>query len=170
MNLQPTLQNDLVVLKPLKADDFEALYAVASDPLIWAQHPASNRYQRPIFEAFFKDAMDSKGAFLVLDKKTDKVIGSSRYNGFDATTKTIEIGWTFLAKEYWGGQYNQAMKALMMNHAFTFVENILFVIGENNIRSQKAVEKIGGKRIAEDEYPLLQTKSVGSVIYKVKKT
>lgn len=143
MELQPTLENELIKIIPLKKEDFKKLYETASDPLIWEQHPESNRYKRDIFEKFFSDALNSGGAFLVLDNKSDEVIGSSRYYDFDEKKRTIAIGYTFLARKYWGGIYNHSMKSLMLNYAFKFVNTVIFHIGENNIRSQKATEKLG---------------------------
>lgn len=149
MNLQPTLENELVKLIPLKEEDFELLYQTASDPLIWEQHPENNRFQRHIFEKFFKGAIDSKGAFLVIDNKTGEVMGSSRYYDYNENKKTIAIGFTFLTRKYWGTVYNIAMKTLMLDHAFKYVKTVIFHIGENNIRSQKAIAKLGAKKTGE---------------------
>jgi hypothetical protein len=55
----------------------------------------------------------------------------------------IEIGWTFLARRYWGGRYNGEMKRLMLEHAFQTVDEVVFIIGPENHRSRRAVEKIG---------------------------
>lgn len=145
-NAQPTLIGDLLQLRPLEADDYESLYAVASDPLIWEQHPASDRYQQDVFQEFFQDALDSGGALLAIDHKTNEVIGSSRYHGLNATTSEVEIGWTFLARSHWGGRFNGEMKRLMLPHAFQYVDSVIFLIGPENIRSQRAVERIGGVR------------------------
>jgi RimJ/RimL family protein N-acetyltransferase len=146
-DLQPTLTGDLLELRPLRPDDFDALYAVAADPLIWEQHPASDRYEPDVFAAFFREALDSGGAFLVIDRKDGRVIGSSRFARYDPEKSVIEIGWTFLARTHWGGAYNGEMKRLMLRHAFRFVENVIFVVGPENWRSQRAVEKIGGVRV-----------------------
>ncbi|MFH1304113.1 MAG: GNAT family N-acetyltransferase [Planctomycetota bacterium] len=143
---QPNLTGDLLQLRPLQAEEYDVLYAVASDPLIWEQHPASNRYQAAVFQKFFQDALHSGGALIAIDKTTDAVIGSSRYHGYDATASEVEIGWTFLARSRWGGLYNGEMKRLMLQHAFRFVDSVIFLIGPENIRSQRAVEKIGGVR------------------------
>ena len=144
--LHPTLTGELLELRPLLPDDFESLFAVASDPLIWEQHPNSDRHQRTVFEDFFRVALESGGAFVVLDRRDGKVIGSSRYFGYDEANSEIEIGWSFLARSYWGGTYNREMKRLMLAHAFRFVDNEVFLVGPTNIRSQKAMEKIGGVR------------------------
>ena len=142
--LQPTLTGELVELRPLRADDFDALYAVARDPLIWELHPERERYQEDVFRRFFSGAMESCGAFLVIDRITGSVIGSTRYFGYDEKNSEIEIGWTFLARSHWGGRYNREMKRLMLEHAFQFVERVIFLVGPENFHSRRAVEKIGG--------------------------
>jgi N-acetyltransferase len=146
-DLQPTLRGTLAELRPLRADDADELYAVASDPLIWEQHPANDRYKEEVFRAFFREALDSRGALVVLDRKDGKIIGSSRFHGYDERASEVEIGWTFLARAYWGGRYNGEIKQLMLQHAFQFVKHVVFLIGPQNLRSQKAIEKLGGLRI-----------------------
>jgi RimJ/RimL family protein N-acetyltransferase len=140
---QPTLRGELVELRPLRPADFDALFAVASDPLIWAQHPAGDRYKPEVFREFFQHAMASGGAFAVFDVATGRMIGSSRYLGYRRDRGEVEIGFTFLARSHWGGRYNGEMKRLMLEHAFRFVDTVVFLIGPTNIRSQKAVERIG---------------------------
>ena len=146
-DLQPTLEGESLRLRPLRADDWEALFAVASDPLIWEQHPASDRYQEQVFREFFREAMECGGALVVIDRATGRIIGSSRYIGYDPDRSEIEIGYTFLARPYWGGPPNREMKDLMLRHAFRFVRHVVFLVGPNNIRSQKAMEKIGGVKV-----------------------
>lgn len=145
-DLQPHLRGDLLELRPLRAEDYEPLFAVASDPLIWAQHPASDRWQPAVFKVFFREGLESGGAFVAIDRKDGRIIGSSRFHGYDEPARTIEIGWTFLARSHWGGAFNGEMKRLMLAHAFQFVDRVTFTIGTQNIRSQRAVEKIGGIR------------------------
>ena len=144
--LQPVLEGELLRLRPLRGEDFDALYAVAADPLIWALHPARNRYEEEVFRGFFRDAMTSGGALAAIDRSDGRIVGSSRFHGHDAERSEVEVGWTFLARSHWGGVYNGEMKALMLGHAFRFVDNVLFVIGPENWRSQRAIEKIGGIR------------------------
>jgi RimJ/RimL family protein N-acetyltransferase len=144
--LQPILKSEILELRPLRADDFKPLYAVASDPLIWEQHPNSDRYKLDVFRKFFDEALQSGGALIALDRKNDQVIGSSRFHCYDLERSEIEIGWTFLARSHWGGVYNGEMKRLMLSHAFKFVDNVIFLVGSNNLRSQRAVAKIGGVR------------------------
>jgi RimJ/RimL family protein N-acetyltransferase len=144
--LQPVLKGELLILRPLRPEDFDDLYAVASDPLIWEQHPANDRYQPEVFLQFFRGALESGGAFIALDAKDGRVIGFSRFNGYDEQASEIEIGWTFLARTHWGGIYNREMKQLMLQHAFRFVKTVIFLVGPQNMRSQRAMEKIGGVR------------------------
>ena len=146
-DLQPVLTGALLELRPLRPEDFDDLYAVASDPRIWEQHPARDRYAREVFEGFFRDALASGGAFVVIDRRTGRIIGSSRYYGLDEARGEIEIGWSFLARAYWGGVYNREMKELMLRHAFRFVNSVVFLVGPDNRRSQRAMEKIGGVRV-----------------------
>lgn len=168
-DLQPVLQNSLVILQPLQESDFEKLYKVASDPTIWEQHPAKERSQKDGFTNFFFDAIKSKSAFTIIDKKSNEVIGSTRYNFSIESQKAIEIGWTFLAKKYWGGVYNKSIKILMLSHAFKNFEIVMFYIDKNNLRSQKAVEKIGGQRIFSLEGKQLMIKPNASVMYAIKR-
>ena len=149
--LQPVLENDLVRIVPLKEDDFEKLYEVASDPMIWEQHPNKDRYKREVFEIFFKGAIESNGAFLVFDKRTGDSIGSTRYYGYDKDGSSVSIGYTFLGRDHWGTTYNRALKTLMLDHAFKFVNKVYFHIGAVNIRSQKAILKLGAEKIDEVE-------------------
>jgi RimJ/RimL family protein N-acetyltransferase len=143
-DLQPTLKGSLLELRPLRPEDFDKLFAVASDPLIWEQHPSNDRYQVEVFKNFFREALQSRGALIAIDSKDGRVVGSSRFHGYDEEKSEIEIGWTFLARSHWGGIYNGEMKELMLRHAFKFVDSVVFLIGQQNLRSQKAVEKIGG--------------------------
>lgn len=144
-DLQPTLDGTLIRLRPLRADDFEALYRCASDPLIWEQHPEPTRYQRDVFIGFFEGAIQSNGALAVIDRSQDVMIGTSRYYGLEPAQREVTIGYTFLTREYWGGQFNHELKKRMLEHAFKFVDSVRFEIGEANLRSRKAIEKFGAR-------------------------
>ncbi len=146
-DLQPVLVGTLLTLRPLTPEDFDDLYAVASDPLIWEQHPIRDRYELEVFKGFFRDAMESGGALIAIDAKDGRVIGSSRFHGYNEAESEIEIGWSFLARSHWGGVYNREMKQLMLRHAFRFVKRVVFLVGPTNMRSQRAMEKIGGIRV-----------------------
>lgn len=151
-NLQPIhLKNENVTLIPLKKIDFEELYAVASDPLVWEQHPNKLRFQRDVFQNYFEGAMESKGAFLIRDTATNEVIGSSRFYDYDENECFVLIGYTFIGREFWGNGYNKALKKLMLDYAFQYVDKVYFHIGAYNYRSQKAIEKIGAIKIDEFE-------------------
>ena len=145
--LQPHLKGGLIELRPLKPDDWDELFAVASDSLIWEQHPERDRYKEDAFRVFFKEALESGGAFVIIDRKSRQMIGSTRSYGYDPEKSEIEIGWTFLGRKYWGGRYNAEMKRLLLNHAFKFVETVVFFVGEDNVRSQKAMEKVGAIKV-----------------------
>nr|WP_294897089.1 GNAT family N-acetyltransferase [uncultured Pedobacter sp.] len=151
INWQPEdLKNEWVTLKPLVPSDFEDLYFVASDKLIWEQHPSFDRYQRDVFERFFKKAIEGQSAFLIRDSVTQEVIGSSRFYNDDPADASIAIGYTFLARKYWGTAVNKSVKMLMINYAFKQgIKNLLFHVGATNLRSQKAVQKLGAIKIKE---------------------
>jgi RimJ/RimL family protein N-acetyltransferase len=146
-DLQPVLRGKHLELRPLRTEDFSDLYAVASDPLIWEQHPSKERYKADVFTAFFQGALASGGALIAIDSKDGKVIGSSRFHAYNEIKAEIEIGWTFLARSHWGGVYNGEIKQLMLQHAFRFVHSVIFLVGVRNMRSQKALEKIGAVRV-----------------------
>jgi len=152
-DLQPTLKGNLIELRPLRPQDFDALLSAASDPKIWEQHPESDRYQREVFQRFFDGALESKGAFAIVERKSGRIIGSSRYCNLDLTNREVEVGWTFLEREFWGGTYNRELKQLMLDHAFRFVDRVVFVVGEQNFRSQKALEKIGASFLKKVQLP-----------------
>ncbi|HWY12743.1 MAG TPA: GNAT family N-acetyltransferase [Bacteroidia bacterium] len=167
--LQPTLQNEFVKLVPLKEADFEILYKAASDPLIWEQHPNKKRWQREVFQNFFKGAIESKGAFIIYDAKTNEVIGSSRFYDWSEEKSNISIGYTFYVRSHWGGKYNPSAKHLMMEHAFKYVDSVIFHIGADNIRSQKAIERLGAKKIAEEEMAYYGEDTKLNFIYEINK-
>jgi N-acetyltransferase len=167
LDLQPQLEGQLLTLRPLRPDDWDALFAVASDPLIWAGHPDRERYTEPVFREFFRTAIESRGALAVLDRATGRIIGSSRYVWHGPPRDELEIGWTFLARAYWGGRFNSEMKRLMLQHAFQFVDRVVFIVGVTNIRSQKAMLKIGGVLTDRREVQLLHGQPSESVVFEV---
>jgi N-acetyltransferase len=169
-DLQPTLENDLLIIRPAKSEDFDHLYKVASDPLVWEQHPAKNRYKIDIFTALFNEGMTTKAMFVVIDKKSGDIIGSTRFNPVPETDNAIEIGWSFIGRAYWGGGYNKAQKHLLMDYAFQHVDHVFYYIGKSNTRSRKAVEKLGGNRISHYDGQLLDARSPDGVIYRIGKS
>ncbi len=149
--LQPSISSELISLRPLSQADFDQLFNIASDPMIWEQHPNPDRYKKTVFTEFFKAAMDSKGALLITDTRTGSAIGCSRYYELDEKNKSVAIGFTFIGRKYWGSEYNKAIKTAMLDHAFKFVATVFFHVGSTNIRSQKAVEKLAATKVAEKE-------------------
>jgi RimJ/RimL family protein N-acetyltransferase len=142
---QPTLRGDLVHLRPLRADDLDALHAAAADPLVWAQHSEKDRHERPVFERFFAGAMASGGALAVLDAATGRIIGSSRYYDWNPVERSVVIGYTFLERAAWGGRINGELKRLMLDHAFRHASTVFFHVSPGNVRSKKALERIGAR-------------------------
>lgn len=144
---QPLLQGGLVELRPLHPRDFDNLYAVAADPLIWEQHPVNDRHERDSFQSFFRESLASGGALIAIDGKTQRVIGSARFHGYDEQADEVEIGWVFLARSHWGGVYSGEMMRLMLQHAFRFVSSVVWLAAPHNLRSQRAAENIGAVRV-----------------------
>ena len=168
MDRQPTLEDERLLLRPLAEDDWEGLFAVASDPGIWAVHPAHDRWQEPVFRAFFADALAKGGALAVVDKASGRIVGSSRFQDFDpAGGGSVEIGWTFLARSHWGGSYNAEMKRLMLAHALRFAERVDFRVGAGNLISRRAMEKIGGRLSDRTERVTIGGEEVVHVIYEI---
>jgi RimJ/RimL family protein N-acetyltransferase len=167
LDRQPHLIGELIELRPATADDFDALFAVASDPLIWEVHPAHDRWQELVFRRFFTDGLASGGMLVAIDRASGAVIGSSRYDFGRAEPDEVEIGWTFLARSHWGGRYNGEMKRLMLDHAFTGVSRAMFMIGDTNVRSRRAIEKIGGRLTDRIATANLAGVTVTHVIYAI---
>ena len=164
-DLQPTLRGDLIEIRPLAPSDLDALFAAAKDPLIWKQHPESDRYKWEVFRRYFDGAIESRGAFAILERASGRIIGSSRYCNLRAAEGEVEIGWTFLEQAFWGGAYNGELKSLMLDHAFRFVDRVVFVVGENNLRSQRALQKIGARFLKRAEGPEPQGATASDFIF-----
>jgi RimJ/RimL family protein N-acetyltransferase len=168
-DLQPTLSDARVRLQPLREEDFDPLYAVANDPLLWEQHPSPTRYRREVFATYFEGALQSKGALLIRDAQDESVIGSSRFYDLDEANKQVTIGYTFVARRCWGKGHNQAVKALMLGHAFQFVERALFHVGAQNKRSRIAMERLGGVLIGEKSVAYFGEKANPNVVYAIER-
>lgn len=149
MNIQPILETENIKLVPLTGGDFEELFSVASDPLIWEQHPNKDRYKREVFENFFIGAMESQGAFMIIDKESGETAGSTRFYDYNSDDNSIFIGYTFYGRKFWGSRLNPQVKKLMLDYIFQFVDKVNFHVGKDNIRSQKAMEKLGAKKTNE---------------------
>lgn len=166
---QPTLTGATVTLSPLREEDWDDLFAVAADPLIWEVHPAHDRWQEPVFRRFFADALASGGCLVIRDRASGVVIGSSRYDRSRVEPGEVEIGWTFLARRYWGGATNREVKTLMIGHALRWFDAAVFYVGADNVRSRRAMEKIGGALLA-DRTPLFDMAGVSTqhVVYAIR--
>ncbi len=164
-DLQPTLKGNLIEIRPLRREDFDALFAAASDPLIWEQHPENDRYTREVFQRYFDGAIESKGAFAIVERKSGQIIGSSRYCNLNPAVGEVEVGWTFLERVFWGGSYNRELKTLMLDHAFRFVDRVVFVVGEKNFRSQKALEKIGARFLRKEQRPAVDGTMTPNLVF-----
>lgn len=172
MNRQPVLEGECLLLRPLEEADWDALFAVAADPMVWGLHPINDRWKEPVFRAFFDDAIAQGGALVVIDKASDRVVGSSRFQGYDPGPNehgdgSVEIGWTFLARDMWGGGTNAEMKRLMLAHALNHVARVDFRVGEENWRSQRAMEKIGGQLTDRREELEYEGRRVVHVVYEI---
>lgn len=160
IDLQPLLHGDTIVLRPLLASDLDALCEAASDPLIWEQHPSPLRYQRKVFEKeFFAGALASGSAFVIQEKQSGRIIGSSRFYDWDPEHQEMAIGFTFLIRDHWGGSTNLELKTLMLDHAFQWAKRVWFHIGKHNWRSRKGTEKIGARFSHED------SREIGGVMH-----
>jgi RimJ/RimL family protein N-acetyltransferase len=170
LDLQPTLEGPNVLIRPLRAEDYDGLFAVAGDALLWAQHPASDRYQEPVFRRLFEESLRSGGAVVVIDRRTGAIIGSSRYHAPDPASRRVEIGWSYLARSHWGGVTNAEVKNLLLRHAFGFADVVYFRVAATNTRSRRAMEKIGGVLSAQTVIvPLPNGEPILHVIYEIRR-
>jgi RimJ/RimL family protein N-acetyltransferase len=149
----PVLEGEVVRLRPLRESDFSALHAIASDPLLWEQHPSKDRTEKSVFRRWFDEALSSGGALTAIHLPDGRIIGTSRFDSHDHTPNEVEIGWTFLARSHWGGPCNGEMKRLMLRHAFGSVATVVFRVHASNLRSQRAVEKLGAVRVGTEPDP-----------------
>ena len=168
-DFQPLLEGKLIRLRPLEKRDFEALHAASSDPMIWEQLPRSERYKMQVSQQFYKESLSLKTTLLIIERKNDEIIGSSRYARFDSHAREVEIGWTFLTRRCWGKGFNSEAKKLMMEHAFNFVDSVFFVAATTNYRSRKAIEKLGAEFERELNWPPEAEVQDKSVMYRLKK-
>ena len=169
INIQPILENDNTILLPLLSEDFEELYAIASDPKIWEQHPNKNRWQKEEFLNFFQGAIESKGAFKIFHIPTNAVVGSTRFYDYDPEKNAILIGYTFFNTASWGKNINLAVKKQMLDHIFRYVSTVLFHVGSDNIRSQKAMNRLGSEKIGEVEVAYFGEEPKLNFVYRITK-
>jgi RimJ/RimL family protein N-acetyltransferase len=137
----------------LRPEHYDGLFSVASDPLLWEQHPDRFRYTKAGFDSFFKKALENDcQTLVVVNAGNGQIMGSSRYYNFKADENSVFIGFTFLAREYWGGLWNRRLKYAMLRHALAFCSSVLFEAASDNHRSIAALEKLGAKRISHPDF------------------
>ena len=168
-DIQPRLENDKVILSPLLKEDFEALYAVACDPKVWEQHPNKDRWKKEVFHTYFEGALQSKGAFKIIDKSTGKIAGSTRIYDYNEQDNSVLVGYTFFGRDYWGTGMNRSVKALMLDYLFQFVSQVYFQIGAENVRSQIAIGHLGAKKVDEQEVAYFGELPKLNYIYRIEK-
>lgn len=169
-SIQPQLENELAKLIPLKDTDFEEVYQVASDPKVWEQHPNKNRYEREVFQTFFQGALESGGAFKILDKTTNEIAGSSRFYDYNPEENSIHIGYTFYGTKFWGTGINHSVKRLMLNYIFQYVDHVLFHVGAANERSRIAMTRLGAELIDELDVAYFGEPTRRNVVFRIKKS
>ncbi len=165
--LQPILENDLILLRPLGLSDYDQLFEAASDPLIWETHPQPDRFKADVFKHFFDEAKNSNGALVVIDKKTSRIIGVTGYYDLKENPSSLTIGFTFLERKYWGGFYNAAVKKLLVNYALKLVNAVYFQVGVDNLRARKSLEKLGAIKTGEQEVRVSPTRSIRFNVFKI---
>ncbi len=168
-SIQPVLENDSVLLQPLREDDFEALYTVAADEKVWEQHPNKDRWQKEVFRSFFEGALQSKGAFRIIDKSSGEVAGSTRFYDFKEDDNSILIGYTFYGRNFWGKGMNPMVKRLMLDYIFQFVDKVHFHVGASNYRSQTAITRLGAVKIAEEDIAYYGEASRLNFVYEIRR-
>lgn len=168
-SIQPVLENDNVLLLPLQEEDFEALYAVAADEKVWEQHPNKDRWQREVFRSFFEGALQSNGAFRIIDKSSGEVAGSTRFYDYKEEDKSILVGYTFYGRRFWGKGMNPMVKRLMLDYIFQFVDKVHFHVGASNYRSQMAITRLGAVKIAEEDIAYYGEASRLNFVYEIRR-
>ena len=169
INIQPTLENDSLILYPLTEEDFDELYLAASDPEIWKQHPNKERWKQDVFKNFFEGAIKSKGAFKVIDKVSGRIIGSTRFYDYSVEENSILIGYTFFITQFWGKGINHSVKKIMLDYIFQYVSIVDFHVGAENIRSQISITRLGIKKIAEQEVTYFGEQPKLNFVYRISK-
>jgi RimJ/RimL family protein N-acetyltransferase len=164
---QPILVGDRVQLRPTRPDDWAAHWAIAADPLMWEVHPAWDRYKEPVFRSYFDANLASGGSLTTIERATGTVVGASRYWEVDPATNSVEIGASYVARAHWGSGINRAVKRLMIGHALRTLDSVNFRIGASNIRSRRAIEKIGARLTGRTDVSVMAGVPTEHVIYEI---
>ncbi len=147
----PTLENDYVKLSLLGLSNYKYLIEVAQQPNLVQYSPSKIDTPENLKE-YVQDAVDcyyQKTAipFIIFDKRTSSYAGCTRFGYINWHNKVLHIGWTWIGTQFQGTGLNKHMKFLMLQYAFETLnfDKVEFRIDERNIKSRKAVEKLGAK-------------------------
>lgn len=146
-----TLNGELVELLLIEESHFEELENLARESRIWEFIAIDMSTSEKRFQVF-KDALIERGKgtqlpFVIFHKHDKRIIGSTRVMNIEPQHKKVEIGWTWLHPDYWATAINLECKLLLLSFCFEELEAIRVQLktDENNIRSQKAIQKIGAQ-------------------------
>ncbi|PSL46825.1 RimJ/RimL family protein N-acetyltransferase [Chitinophaga niastensis] len=149
MNFLPTIENKRVLLQPLQAEHMEALLPVALEPSLWtvgATHIANqNDLEKYIRLALEERAAKTSIPFVIIDKKENRVAGSTRFSALTVPHKRVEIGYTWITPSLQGSGLNKAMKHAMLQYAFEVMDlnRVELKTDELNMQSRNAILSIG---------------------------
>lgn len=146
-----TLKGTTVDLIPLERSHFEALFLAAADEKLW-EHVPTDGSIRENFERMYDFGLTEreKGKqypFVIYHKRSDELIGSTRLFEIFPEDRKLEIGWTWITASHWGTTVNMECKLLLLGFCFEVLgtRRVQLKTDENNVRSRKAIEKIGGQ-------------------------
>jgi RimJ/RimL family protein N-acetyltransferase len=149
MNESFILENDRVLLQPLTLENFEELISIASQNNL-VQYSPSNISTHASLKDYVETAIKQLNngtsiPFIIYDKHVKAYAGSTRYMNMNFKNKVLHIGSTWIGREFHGSGLNDQMKSLMLEHAFMEMdfEKVEFRVDERNIKSRKAVKKLG---------------------------
>ncbi len=144
------LKGETVDLIPVEMEHFDALFEAASDKELWKYIPSDCSVRETFNKSYSAAIQDRENGtnypFIIYNKQTGKIIGSTRLMDIVSNDKKLEIGFTWLVKEYWGTGINFECKLLLLTFSFNILKarRVQIKTDENNFRSRKAIEKIGG--------------------------
>ena len=145
------LENHLVRLQPLAEEDREKLWPLAQESDIWAFTP-SKADTRESWDAYFDQALSlreqhQRYPFLIVEKASGQVAGSTSYGNFSIPDRRVEIGWTWLGKPFRGSHLNKACKFLLLSFAFEKMDmqRVELKTDVRNLRSRAAMKSMGAK-------------------------
>lgn len=153
MNITPVqLESKTVRLEPISRDHVEGLFAAANDPAIWEFYmfpiDSLETMQAVVERALELQEAGHNLAFTVIDKRTERIVGSTRYLDIDVKSRGLEIGWTWYNPSVWRSAINTECKYLLLRHAFEELGciRVQFKTDSRNVRSQTAITRLGAER------------------------